>query len=318
MARASEPAGYAEILGAAIAAHRAGQREEAIAGFERAQALYPNARALRGLGVAAFEAGRYAYAATILEQSLHHPVKPLTAELREAVTVLIARARASVGRYRITSVPESITIMVDGQPAEMASDGTLTLDPGRRELHLSADAYEPSTMVLEVVPGGEQTVHVALAATRPDAAQEAGSALAPRTMWSPSVLQPSPLDARLATAPLRPDVSGSPRLRAAAWLTGGLSVASFATAFALWKVGNRRADDVAASCRSEPVGGCTQAVADARFESAHVIGYQRGANALVGVALGATTASIVLWSLYLARRRTPPGARRAALLTLRF
>jgi hypothetical protein len=87
---------YERLLDAALAAQEGRDYERAHALFAAAHALQPNARTLRAQGVASYGAGQIERAVRELEQALAHPVKPLDEELRQAVSELLARARAQL------------------------------------------------------------------------------------------------------------------------------------------------------------------------------------------------------------------------------
>jgi tetratricopeptide (TPR) repeat protein len=132
---------YDEVLAEAIRAHQARDWTRAREQFERAYALYPNARALRGIGVAAFEDGQYSSAIRALEAALQHPERPLPDDLRELTRLLIGQARARVGLVRVERSPPDALVFVDGAAAVFEPDGGLLLDPGVHELRVEAAGW---------------------------------------------------------------------------------------------------------------------------------------------------------------------------------
>ncbi len=93
---AQEPAEYAHVVDAALAAHREGRFEDARALLERAHELFPNARTLRGLGKVEFELGNYERAVVHLGAALASETRPLDERLRLEVSDLLARARSAM------------------------------------------------------------------------------------------------------------------------------------------------------------------------------------------------------------------------------
>jgi hypothetical protein len=132
---------YEETLAEAMRAYQAHQWPEACAAFERAYALYPNARAARGIGVTAFENGWYVRALRALELALTQTEKPLPPELREPTVLLAHQARERVGRFQIERTPLDAAVAVDDAPAIFESDGSILLEAGDHVLHVSAPGF---------------------------------------------------------------------------------------------------------------------------------------------------------------------------------
>ena len=74
-----DPAGYPELVEAALSEYHLGHFEEARGLLRKAHALFPNARTLRVLGMAEFELRNYATAAGYLEGALPSRYAPSTA-----------------------------------------------------------------------------------------------------------------------------------------------------------------------------------------------------------------------------------------------
>ncbi|MDD9944535.1 MAG: tetratricopeptide repeat protein [Myxococcales bacterium] len=151
---AEEPEAYQQAIGEAVAEFSAGRWEEARSLFTEAHRLNPNARTLRGLGMAAFELRNYVESLQMLQAAMESQVNPLTPELRVKTEGLLERARSFVGVYDIEA-PEGTTIAVDTQPAAYDSGGKLLLNTGKRRLGIRfADGVEVARIV--DVRGGEQ------------------------------------------------------------------------------------------------------------------------------------------------------------------
>ena len=89
---------YGHLVDAAVEQFARANWEEARALFERAQTVQPNARALRGLGMADFNLHAYARATAELEAALGAQAQPLDSELRTQVDTLLHRAKPFVAR----------------------------------------------------------------------------------------------------------------------------------------------------------------------------------------------------------------------------
>ena len=153
-----DPPGYRELVDEAVTEHRAGHFGEARALFTRAHNLYPNARTLKGLGMAEFELRNYRESAQYLEASLASTVKPLTPELRSEAEQLLARAQRFLGKVRVMVSPSSTQITVDGAVAPFAADGSVMLAAGDHTIEASAAGHEPAHKVIKINGGDDQTV----------------------------------------------------------------------------------------------------------------------------------------------------------------
>jgi hypothetical protein len=179
-AEQTEPSGYRAAVDSAIGEYEAGNFAEARSLFERANGMFPNARALRGMGMAEFELRNYAASIYFLEQALAAPVKPLTPELRSETDALLARARGFVGRVRLTVEPLDASVSLNGTAVQLGPDHMLTLIVGDYAMVVSAQGYGSEQRQLRIAGGEEQAVSVQLPKTvdvltpvQPTAASEA-------------------------------------------------------------------------------------------------------------------------------------------------
>ena len=92
---------YAAAIDAALSEFQARRWPEARAHFRRAHALSPNARTLRGIGMASYEMADYAAAYEALEGALTNTTRPLTEDQHTQVLTLRDRALALIGRFTI-------------------------------------------------------------------------------------------------------------------------------------------------------------------------------------------------------------------------
>ena len=143
---------YQAAIAEAIAEFQAGNWAEAQTLFREAHRLSPSARTLRGLGIVAFELRRYVDALDFLQQALDDPRKPLDAQQRAGTREQIARAERFIARFEVELSPAEAQISVDGAPRALR-DGQLRLDPGERELTVSAEGYQRESRRI-VVEGG--------------------------------------------------------------------------------------------------------------------------------------------------------------------
>lgn len=158
----ADDAAYRAAVDDAVAEFAAGRFEEARALFRRAHALSPNARTLRGLGMAAFELRAYVQAIRDLRAALADTRKPLEGELRRKAEELIENARKFVGVVRIVKVPANATLLIDGKPPEPEPDGSLLLDAGKHGIAATAPEHKTGNVRVLVEGESDQTVYVTL------------------------------------------------------------------------------------------------------------------------------------------------------------
>jgi hypothetical protein len=173
-AAASEPPGYQGLIDEAILEYRSRHFEEARALFTRAHQQLPNARALRGIGMADFELRDYADSVTHLRAALDSQVKPLRGQLREETEALAARAENFVGRVELSVQPASSEVTLDGAPVA-SGEKLLLLEVGDHVLEFHATGYAPERRPIKVRGGERQKMEVDLV----QAVAEASSAAEP-------------------------------------------------------------------------------------------------------------------------------------------
>lgn len=275
---------YARLVHAAIGAQQAGHYTEARELFAEAHALAPSARSLRGMGVAAFQAGDYTQAVTDLEASLVHPEKPLDDNLRRAVTDLLTRARGFVGRYTFEVTPADATLRVDDRT--QPHDREVVLAPGRHRIEVSAPTFVSQDMELSVQSGAHDTLRFSLA---PEVAPDASPVLAAPMTPSPTIQSdrresPRYVDGHEATQ--------ARRTRRATWaLLGsgaGLALASGSMALIGW----RRAEPIDRACRA----GCSPEYRARRISQAHLDELEKAVDIVGGAALAALVGSAGTWT----------------------
>lgn len=155
----AEPDGYRVAIDEAISEFAAHRFEEARSLFLRAHGIFPNARTLRGLGLADFELRDYVACVQHLDAALRSDARPLEQELRAETEALRARAAGFVGRLTLRPTPEASRLLVDGVQADWPV-APLLLSLGTHTLELFAAGYEPERRSLLMAGGEERTLDV--------------------------------------------------------------------------------------------------------------------------------------------------------------
>jgi tetratricopeptide (TPR) repeat protein len=160
----AESAEYKQAVEAALEEYRLQHFEEARSLFERAHAIDPNARTLRGLGMVEFERRHYVRAAELLEAALASKKKPLTDEQRKTVAELLARTRQFISNYAVEVTPpnDALDLELDGKRVELGPEHRLALEAGEHTLRVSARNAVPRELKLDVKGGEQQTLHIQL------------------------------------------------------------------------------------------------------------------------------------------------------------
>lgn len=270
---------YEVALDRALTAHAAGDDAQAWQAMQEAHALEPSARTLRGLGIIAQAQGRDVDAVVALQQALSSTARPLTPELRAAVDELLARVLSRLARLRLEIEPSDAAVLVDEREPVWSAERELLLRPGHHRVTVFAQA-RTTALDVELTAGAVESLRVVLAEPASSAAPEAAA----------------PPKAGAATrAAMRAPWSGA--VRSSAWSAAGALAVGGA---ALWLTAWRRFDGVAADCRAELAGGCTEPQARERFDGAHVRPLSRAAA--VTSALGG---AMLIGALSLELSRTP-------------
>lgn len=161
VAPSPEPAGYREAIEHALNELRLEHYSEARAMFARAHTLFPNARALRGIGLAEFAQRRYVDSIEHLEQALAHPVRPLAEQLRSETEELVARARGYVTQLQLSVRPAHAEVTVDGAPLVSPTRPQL-LSAGEHVIGIECAGYRRQERRVSALGGDVQRVFVNL------------------------------------------------------------------------------------------------------------------------------------------------------------
>jgi hypothetical protein len=180
--RAEEP--YLALIEHGIEEYKLSHWVEAKSYFERAHALQPNARTLRGLGLVSFELRQYVPAVKYLSQALTSQERPLTTDMRVGAEKLLASARGFIAYYRLELEPRDTQLEIDGQPPLFDEQGWLMLEAASHELVFSAPEHQSIVRAVTATAGTRVTLHVALErkalSPRPEAEPLAEPAASPR------------------------------------------------------------------------------------------------------------------------------------------
>jgi hypothetical protein len=164
-----EPPGYREAVARGVEEYTHRNFTESREQFARAHALFPNARTLRGLGIAEYELRNYSESVRLLEQALASGVKPLAGVMREETQTLLARAKEYVGELRLDLEPEQAIVLIDGVTLERTPGAPLLLDVGDHLLEFRANGRLTERRAIMVKGGQSASVRVVLSALAPAA-----------------------------------------------------------------------------------------------------------------------------------------------------
>lgn len=154
-AEGKEDAAYRAAIRDALAEYDARHFEEARILFRRAHEIDPNARTLRGIGMASFELRDYVAAVHALSTALIETRKPLTLEQRAHAEGLLERSRLFIDTYTLKMTPPDARLLIDGRAPESEADGTLLLGFGTHTVEATRDGYVLRSFPISV-RGGER------------------------------------------------------------------------------------------------------------------------------------------------------------------
>lgn len=143
---------YTDIIRKALVEYNAGRWDEARSLFERAHAINPNARTLRGMGRAAFESSDYVSTLKYLKQALEDDRKPLNDAQRIETQGIISQAENFVGRFKLRLFPTDASLVVGGY-RPVFEGNELLLNAGEHDLIAKADGYQEQRLHINVQGG---------------------------------------------------------------------------------------------------------------------------------------------------------------------
>jgi hypothetical protein len=157
---------YRELITKALQEYSLGHWPEARVFFTDAHALWPNARTLRGLGMASYEERSYVAAIGYLELAIVHKTQPLTSKLATEAQSILEQAKRFVTVLRIEVSPEGARVTVDDEPPKYRPDGSVLLDPGEHSVQVESPGYASERRVVRAEAGREVQLRFVLVAER--------------------------------------------------------------------------------------------------------------------------------------------------------
>jgi hypothetical protein len=280
---------YKKLVSDGLAEFKAGRWDEAHALFEQAHATNPNARTLRGMGMAAFEARRYAAAIKAFEASLKHKKRPLTNAQRKQVDGWLKTAYRFVARYRFVLHPADATLTVDGNPAEVLESEELLLDAGKHEIEVANEGYRSVVRQLEVIAGTQRVFNIKLMplSDSPETADRGtGSEDSQSDGLGLEPIRPEPLagSGEADTGSLYPTLT---------WIAAG-SAAAFGVATLIFGLrGEAQYDDLMKKCDS----GCSEEQIEKEIDDSGVETSALLTNISIGLAGACLAGAVVFFVL---------------------
>ena len=212
-AQASHAAEYRRAIEDAVTQFEHAHWAEALAGFERAHALVPSARTLRGIGMAAFELRQYASAVEHLQHAMTDRRRPLPPAQREQVEDLLARAQAELAAQEPPAATADEGVVAETMPVQAPP---------------ALAAALPSDLAAAAVPGSAATVQ-------------------PQTAQARVKLAPAPEPEAAGAPEAEPEAESGGLLWT--WVAAGVTVAATGGALVLWLSGDKTVDDLGQSCK---------------------------------------------------------------------
>jgi len=157
---------YDKLLDEAVTAFDASDFSRARSFFSKAYELRPNARVLRGLGIAALRLERYSEAYRTLSLSLKHPVQTLTQSQNEEVTGLLSWMETSLGCIRLRwspSEPADFELLVDDG---VLKESTMWLSPGTHRVAVHAPGFGTVERTITLAPEQHEVIELTMSARK--------------------------------------------------------------------------------------------------------------------------------------------------------
>ena len=298
VAQAEADSQYKERIAQAVREFDLGNWQEARALFKQAHQIKPNARTLRGMGMAAFEMRKYPWALRDLEEALKESRQPLTDEQREHAKKLIAQSKAFIGRFRLVVEPAGATVEVDEKPVERESDGSLILEIGEHQLTARAPDYQEGKQSITVEGGEDRELRFALEPIPAAPVTPPPAAVPPAT----PVAQPPQEKAPSASANAAPvTASQQPKSKEPApekkssgptwaWATFGIGALTGVGAGGFWLLGNKRFEQLKNDCE-----GFQCSTNTAENGKKEVERFDKLATVFLGISVSLAALSLVLF-----------------------
>jgi hypothetical protein len=296
---AEDPA-YKELIEQALSEFKHKNWPEARVLFMHAHERNPNARTSRGMGVVSFEMRDYLNAVVNLKAALEDTRQPLTEAQRKECESLLARARTYVGVFTVKLDPPDAYVLLDGGAPNRDEAGRLLVPFGEHVVSASAPGRQATSIRLNVQGGERGEVSLLLPREQP------ASTAAPVQRDASGALPPQPERETGST----PSQAGRPRQAhdgfvghglKFTWIALGASALFGGTAGLMWRLGDKKLDDLDRRCRERADTGspCTRDNTGAD----RVKRYEMLTNASLGVSGAALAAFAVLMGLEWPRER---------------
>ena len=131
-----------------------GKWADALAAFQKSDALAVSATVRYNIGTTLRALGRYVEAKRTLEQVLSGgALKPA---LKKDVEKLLAEVRGKIVTVSLALSPVDAQVQVDGGPIARLPDGRLEMDPGKHVFVISAAGYDTTTVTQTLAPSDRQ------------------------------------------------------------------------------------------------------------------------------------------------------------------
>ena len=283
---------YQQLIGDALDEYERGSWEEAAALFRRAHELVPSARTLRGMGLATYEARRYAESIHYLREALVDKRRPLNGKQRSEVEATLQRAKLFVGSLRLLLSPPDAQVLINGRPALHESDGSILTDSGWLDVEASAEAHETLMKRVRMSAGDHQELSLHLTPVR-SASQAAVESPAPMPSQAAAASAPLPAaEPTYSSAPSEPAQHGN-ALQTWKWVSAGAAVLALGAGGTMLGIQKAKAPDYEAECvrATNPAADC---------ESRRtLLGTTLWAGSIIGLSLGGalTALSVTLFAL---------------------
>jgi hypothetical protein len=283
---------YQQLISDALDEYERGSWEEAAALFRRAHELVPSSRTLRGMGLATYEARRYAESLYYLRDALADTRRPLNNKQRAEVEATLQRAKLFVGSLRLLVEPSDAQVTINGRAFKREPDGSVFTDSGWLDVEASADGYETMLKRVRMSAGDRQELALHLTSERSAAAQSSVEQPAPQLRAAaPAPLAAAPESALSSSSVGTPDNGNA--LRTWKWVTAGAAVVALGAGGTMLAIQKIKAPDYEAECvrAANPPADC---------ESRRtMLGTTLWAGSITGLALGGalTALSVTLFAL---------------------
>lgn len=271
-AEEAPPAAYMALIQEAVEESAAEHWVEARSLFREAQEVYPNARALRGIGMTSYELRDYTGAYWALSAALSETRRALDFEQRAQVQALLARVNLRIARFTVAHLGEQLAVTVDGIRQTLHPEGYLLMTTGEHQVTIVLTDLRRVTGRL-IVRGGEEG---------PLPMEPLAPELEPGAVAEAATRLDTPASSDSVTPPRDTGVQ-----RAVGWVGVGTGVAFLAVGTALVTVGRT---DV--SFLESADGGTVWDDVDRLYERSPR--FMRGGTALLVLGTAAAATGVVL------------------------